>query len=251
MELLSQIAEMGPVTPSTLLGPFGELLRRQSNIAKDLTIRSFLYARLRNLLQRELVEKNGREYSITPPGLDYLPSQDSGTSDVHKIIKMEADHVKEELATALSSMDPFAFEQLIGQLLVAMNYNNVEVTTRGGDGGVDVIADMEMGITSVHEVVQVKRHQKNIQRKDLDALRGSLHRFKAVRGTLVTTSSFSRGTTEAALEPGAAPITLIDGKKLVDLLIEYGIGVRKKELTLLELDLSALDTDPLDEDASD
>ncbi len=120
-----------------------------------------------------------------------------------------------------------------------MSYDNVSVTSRSGDGGVDVVADIELGITSVREVVQAKRHKRTIQRKDLDALRGSLHRFRAVRGTIIATSKFSKGTREAAFEPGAAPITLIDGEKLVDLLIAHGIGVRKKTLEVLDLDPAA------------
>ena len=65
---------------------------------------------------------------------------------------------------------------------------------------------------------------------------GSLHRFQAVRGTIITTSDFAKGTREAAFEPGAAPITLINGEKLIDLLIEHRIGVHKKTVELLEID---------------
>jgi len=136
-------------------------------------------------------------------------------------------------------MDPFAFEHLVKRLLEEMDYQNVEVTTRSGDGGVDVVADIELGITSVREVVQAKRHKRTIQRKDLDALRGSLYRFDAVRGTIITTSRYSKGTTEAAFATGAAPITLIDGDKFIDLLIEHGIGVRKRTVELLAVDPDA------------
>ena len=99
---------------------------------------------------------------------------------------------------------------------------------------------IEVGITSIREVVQVKRHRGKIPRKDLDALRGSLHRFNSVRGTIVTTSQFAKGAREATLEPGTAPVTLIDGEKLLDLLIEHGIGVRKRMVGFLELDAPAL-----------
>ena len=116
-----------------------------------------------------------------------------------------------------------------------MDYQDVEVTSPSNDGGVDVIANIELGITSVREVVQAKRHKRPIQRKDLDALRGSLYRFNAVRGTIITTSRFSKGTQEAAFAGGAAPITLIDGDKLIDLLIQHGIGVRKKTVEVLEV----------------
>ena len=63
------------------------------------------------------------------------------------------------------------------------------------------------------------------------------------RGNGKTTSGFSSGTIKAANELGAAPITLIDGPKLVELLIEHGIGVRKKPIELWELDAGAFSGD--------
>lgn len=136
-------------------------------------------------------------------------------------------------------MDPYAFEHLIKQLLEAMNYQKVMVTSPSNDKGVDVVADIELGITSVREVVQAKRQKTNVQRPVLDALRGSLYRFQAVRGTIITTGNFSKGTVQVAFEPGAPPITLINGEKLIDLLIEYGLGVRNRTIELLELDADA------------
>jgi hypothetical protein len=110
---------------------------------------------------------------------------------------------------------------------------------REDDGGVDVVADIELGITSVREVVQAKRHKRTIQRKDLDALRGSLYRFNAVRRTIIATAPFSKGTSEAAFATGAAPITLIDGDKLIDMLIEHDIGVKKNKIEVLSVDADA------------
>jgi restriction system protein len=140
-------------------------------------------------------------------------------------------------------MDPYAFEHLIKDLLEAMGYHDVEVTAPSNDKGVDVIGRIQLGITEVKEVIQVKRHRKTIQRKDLDALRGCLHRFQAVRATLITTSRFSSGTEKAAFEFGAAPITLIDGVKLVDLLAAHKIGVKKRNIEVWEVDLSAFSAD--------
>ena len=77
-------------------------------------------------------------------------------------------------------------------------------------------------------------------RKVLDLLRGSLHRFDAVRGTIITTSGFSSGAIKAAHERGAAPITLIDGERLLDLLIENNIGVKKHEVKYYEFDRASL-----------
>ena len=46
---------------------------------------------------------------------------------------------------------------------------------------------------------------------------------------------------EAAFEAGVAPITLVDGNKLIDLLIQYGIGVRKRKIEVLGVDSEAFD----------
>ncbi|WP_199295681.1 hypothetical protein [Trichocoleus sp. FACHB-591] len=47
------------------------------------------------------------------------------------------------------------------------------------------------------------------------------------------------GLLQAAVERGAAPITLINGEKLIDLLIEHKIGVRTRSVEILELDADA------------
>ena len=161
------------------------------------------------------------------------------SSRTWSLAKKQEASVRESMRELLLDMDAFAFEHLVKRLLEEMDYQDVEVTSRSNDGGVDVIAQIELGITSVREVVQAKRHKRTIQRKDLDALRGSLYRFNAVRGTIIATSRFSKGTEEVAFAGGAAPITLIDGNKLIDLLIEHGIGVRKRTLEVLTVDPDA------------
>ncbi len=143
-------------------------------------------------------------------------------------------------------MDPYQFEHLVKRLLEAMGYEDVEVTKASNDKGVDVVADIELGISRVREVIQVKRQSSNVSRPVLDSLRGSLHRFDAVRATIITTGGFAKGAKNAAFEKGAAPITLIDGSTLIDLLSDNDIGVRRSEVKIMEFDsqsLRQIDTD--------
>jgi len=247
LKLLSIVADNGPARPSELVDDWGDYLKRRSAFGTETTIKDTMRRRLNNLLERRLVERKGNLYSATPEGLAYLQSTGDEDSvgggehhDLWALVRQQETIVRDSLREMLLDMDPFAFEHLVKRLLEELEYQNVEVTSRGGDGGVDVVADIELGITSVREVVQVKKHRRPIQRKDLDALRGSLYRFNAVRGTIVTTSRFAKGTQEAAFAIGAAPITLIDGDKLIDMLIEHGIGVRKRTIELLEVDADAL-----------
>ena len=247
IKLLSIVADNGPARAGGLVEEWGDYLSRRSRWSTESSTKDTMRRRLGNLIERDYVERKGNLYSATPKGLSCLQrirDEDSVSGDEHhevwSLVRKQANTVRNGLHELLYDMDPFVFEHLIKRLLEGMQYQDVHVTKKSGDGGVDVVGEIEVGITSIREVVQVKRHRGRIPRKDLDALRGSLHRFNAVRGTIVTTSQFAQGTQKAALEPGIAPITLIDGDKLLDLLIEHGIGVRKRTVELLELDAAAL-----------
>ena len=259
-KILSLVSELGPVRKAGVIGPWREYLFEVSNIRSDSSSYMTLYSRLRNLRDRGYVELKGVSYSVTDTGLKWLDDADlddaiSGTDvyqDIVTLARSQKDQIRDTVHEMLCEMDPYEFEKVVARLLIEMEYDDVYVTPPGGDHGVDVVATMEFGITKVKEVVQVKRagkKDKNVQRPVLDRLRGVLSKFQAGRGTIVTTGGFSSGTIEAANEFGAPPITLIDGPKLVELLIEHGIGVRKKPIELWELDASAFSGE--DEDGSD
>lgn len=245
VKLLRVVSDTGPVRLGELVEEWSEYLAKHSNFGRTSTIRDTLRRRLTNLLDRELIVREGAKYLATNAGVAYLeriapPEPPDELQQIRKLAKECEAAVRTSVREALLQMEPSAFEQLVGRLLEKMNYQKVEVVGQSGDGGVDVIAEIELGVTSVREVVQAKRHSRTVQRKDLDALRGSLYRFHAVRGTIVATSRFAKGAVEAAFAQGAAPITLIDGDKLIDMLIEHGIGVRKRKIELLSVDRDGL-----------
>lgn len=246
VELLTVVADSGPARFGTLVEPWAGFLGRHSRFRSPSTIRDTLRRRLRNLLDRSLVNRERQNYTVADAGFEYLErvGEDGPGADqlqaIRDLTRKREVTVREDLHEYLLSMDPTAFEHLVARLLEAMEYENVDVVGQSGDGGVDVVAEIELGVTSVREVVQAKRHRRTVQRKDLDALRGSLYRFDAVRGTIVTTSGFTQGTKDAAFAQGAAPITLIDGRKLIDLLIEHDLGVRKHLIEVLSIDLEGL-----------
>lgn len=248
--ILALLAERGPAAAGVLFKPWFEHVTRISRVRAETTARSFLYHRLRNLLARGYASRVGQKYEITETGLTWLKSSGfaekksvapDDTRRLWDLVQAQRNAVRVGLRQQLAKMDPYAFEQLVGRLLEAMDYTDVEVTTASNDKGVDVVGRIALGITDVKEVIQVKRQQGNVQRPILDMLRGSLHRFGAVKGTIISLGGFAKGARDAAFEPGAAPITLIDGDKLLDLMIENGIGVRTKTVELLELDEARLE----------
>lgn len=246
LHLLAIVAEHGPGKRSDVLPHFTQFLLQYSKVQSEAAISGRWYDRITNLVERKLVFRDGIIYQISPDGLKYLERSSSllqngsdqqaeKSSALRRLLNEQRSEVRRQIVEALRQVNPYQLENLIKTLLEAMGYENVEVTKQSGDGGIDVIGDIRVGITYVREVVQVKHHPRsNIQRPILDQLRGSLHRFKAYRGTIITTGRFSKGVQDAAFEQGAAPITLIDGERLIDLLIEHQIGVKRRSIEVLD-----------------
>lgn len=241
--LLREIAETGPEKRRSMMEAFATFCRSFTTLRAYSSIDMAHSYAVRNLLQRKLIEKTGHTYQITDSGLKYLGRFKDGDAEngtaIEELIKEKNAGVRQQLTEFLQSMNPYQFEHLIKLLLETMGYEAL-VTAAGNDKGVDVVAEIELGISRVKEVIQAKRFKGNIGRPILDQLRGSLHYFQAMRGTIITTGGFTKGTKEAAFLQGAAPITLIDGETLVNLLIEHDIGIRRREIRVLEFDADSL-----------
>jgi restriction system protein len=245
IQILKILAAKTKAKRGDLLPEWSDFLGKYSKSGAPSVAKDTLYRRLVNLIERGFVSREGSFYTITPAGLEYIAGEGGGPKPADDIPKPPSVFQainsynlaqRELLRQQLTTMNPYRFEHLIRNLLEAMGYEDVEVTQASGDKGVDVVAKVEFGITTITEVVQVKRHQSNIGRPVLDQLRGSLPYHDAIRGTLITVGGFSHGCKEAALFRGAAPIGLIDGEKLLDLLIEHEIGIRKRPAQLFEVD---------------
>jgi restriction system protein len=71
---------------------------------------------------------------------------------------------------------------------------------------------------------QAKKYSGSIGPEKVRELRGALA-GRADKGILITTGRFSRKAVEEASRAGA-PIDLIDGERLTELLLQYELGVR-------------------------
>lgn len=247
LQLLELLAGRDLAKRADLIPEWQAFLQQYSKFASDRSIKSTLYSRLYNLIDRKLASREGMSYQITDAGRRWLgkalPARKTDPrKELLEAVKRYNEQQKALLHEQISVMDPYKFEHLVGQLLEAMGYEQVEVTKASGDKGVDVVGQVQVGITTITEVVQVKRMQNSVNRPLIDQLRGALPYHKAIRGTLITTGKFSPNCAEAALFPGAAPITLIDGQRLVELLIENNVGIRRSNaVELLDVDLQLFD----------
>ena len=147
--------------------------------------------------------------------------------------------VKDGLLRRLHQMDAYDFEKLAGMLLSAIGFENVVVTKRSKDGGIDVRGTFVANdVIRSDMAVQVKRWERNVRAPDVQKLRGALDPHE--RGLLITTSGYEKGAKAEAARTNRQPIALMGGEQLVDLLIEHEIGVKRGNPDLLdEADLAA------------
>jgi restriction system protein len=244
LELLVILSGKTKAKRADILPQWSAFLKEHSNYKTDSSIQDTLRNRLINLVDRGLVERNGNNYTLSSTGQTYLSSLPienlNPRRDVQRAVEVFNEQQRLTMRAMLEKMHPYKFEHLVRDLLEAMGYEDVIVTKQSGDKGVDVVATVQFGITTITEVVQVKRYKGNVTRDEIDKLRGALVYQKAIRGTLITLGGFSKGCAEASVYPGGAPIGLIDGEKLLELLEKHEIGIRRVSLPLLELDEEAL-----------
>ena len=143
--------------------------------------------------------------------------------------------IRKALHKKLFSMSWDAFEELVARLLAEMGFEDIEVTSRGRDGGIDVRGTLVVGdVIRTNMAVQVKRWKRNVQAPVVQQVRGSLGAHE--QGLIITTSDFSSGARKEAARPDATPVGLMNGEQLVLLLAEHEIGVTRRSHDLFELE---------------
>jgi restriction system protein len=158
----------------------------------------------------------------------------------HRIEQHNAE-VRRAVRERLHAMAPAEFEALIGQLLVAIGFADVSVTTYSGDGGIDVRGTLVVGdVIRTRMAVQVKRWRQNVQAPTVQQVRGSLGAHE--QGLIITTGGFTSGARDEAELPDRDPVALMDGDQVVALLVQHSLGVRRNPYSLLELSFEEEDS---------
>ena len=142
--------------------------------------------------------------------------------------------VRKTLLDRLRDGSPKAFEELVGEVLVALGFEEVIVTPIAGDGGVDVRGTLVVGeVVRIRMAIQAKRWKGNVGAPVVQQVRGSLGAHE--QGLIITTSDFSRRARQEAMRADAAPVALMNGEQLVALLAEKEVGVQREGYDLFML----------------
>lgn len=149
--------------------------------------------------------------------------------------------VKSELLAQLHSADPYFFEQIVIDVLVAMGYGGsrseaAKVTRKSNDGGIDgIINEDRLGLDVIY--VQAKRYQANVGRNDVQNFVGALAGNQAHKGIFITTSDYIDSAVEYA-KTVPQKVILVNGSRLADLMIEHNVGVSsEKKIVLKRVDM--------------
>ncbi len=143
-----------------------------------------------------------------------------------------------ELLEKVRASSPQFFEEVVIRLLVAMGYGGSLTDAgqrigRSGDGGVDgIIKEDRLGLDVV--CIQAKRWENTVGRPVVQAFVGSMEMYRARKGVLLTTSSFSADAQDYVNRIESKKVVLIDGETLSDLMIDYNIGVSVAETYLVK-----------------
>lgn len=119
-------------------------------------------------------------------------------------------------------LDDKEFEVLITHLLTALGFEGSERTGKTGDGGVDATGELNISnLAKVKVFVQAKRYKlgSKVSANVVKQLRQAIP-FGG-QGAFITTADYQCGASDVALEPNFPRIGLINGRQLVDLLVEH------------------------------
>ncbi len=123
-------------------------------------------------------------------------------------LNMELLVEKEILRNKLLSINPYDFEEVMAALVKHTGFNNVEVTKKSGDGGIDIKANLEHHFSpEIEFIFQVKRWRHSVGRPDIANLRGSIgyNNF----GVMISTSHFTKSAITEANADEKKPINLV------------------------------------------
>ncbi|HSN77551.1 MAG TPA: restriction endonuclease [Anaerolineae bacterium] len=172
------------------------------------------------------------------PTEDYTSQEIEETiapSDSSSGLTTSADY-RTELLDMIRSLPPSGFERLCQRLLRESGFQQVEVTGRSGDGGIDGKGLLRINpLLSMQVVFQSKRYQAGtpVTVSQIRDLRGAMA-GRTDKGILITTSTFTSDARKEALREGVPPIELVDGQKLVTMFEELELGLIPK--TVYDID---------------
>lgn len=165
-------------------------------------------------------------------------SKKNDESDIEEISIIDSqDDI--ELLDILKELPPDGFERICQRLLRESGFQEVKVTGKSGDGGIDGYGILQINpLVSFNVLFQCKRFKGSVGPSVIRDFRGAMQ-GRADKGIIITTGTFSAESKKEARRDGAPPIEIVDGDKLVEMFQSLELGVIPK--VVYEIDDSFFD----------
>lgn len=165
-------------------------------------------------------ERDAQE-KVSPPehetGEETIAPNDTAVSDDSLYRK--------NLLEMLMSLPPSGFERLCQRLLRESGFEQVIVTGRSGDGGIDGQGILQINpFVSFKVLFQCKRYSGTVSVSQVRDFRGAMM-GRADKGIILTTGTFTSDSQKEAVRDGVPPIELVNGEKLLDMFENLELGL--------------------------
>jgi len=233
-------------------GKYGLIWRRHVNIAANSLVNS---GKLLGIKRGWFINPDQPNVE-TSDSDEESPFSDGETSAPEAVIAQSyrdhLDRLKKELRQKIMDNSPEFFEELVLDLIFKMGYcgsrADAEAVGRSGDGGIDgIIKEDKLGLDLIY--VQAKRLQGKVEVDKVRDFTGALDRKGARKGIFITTSDFTQPAKKFVEEVTSKRIILIDGKQLVQLMVDHSLGISLGNFyQLKEVDMAYFTMDDAGED---
>ena len=141
---------------------------------------------------------------------------------------IESSDYQAELLSLLQSLPPSGFERLCQRLLREAGFEQVTVTGKTNDGGIDGHGIFqENTFVSSRVLFQCKRYKGSVSASQIRDFRGAMI-GRADKGIIITTGSFTKEAKQEAHR--VLPlIEMVDGDKLINLFEKLELGLKPKK----------------------
>lgn len=172
-------------------------------------------------VQTIIKDVNTQTRGAVDEGVDAAPSPSGAVP--------AAGNYREELARTLQALPAAGFERFCQRLLRESGFQEVTVTGRSGDGGIDGIGILQVNpLVSFKVLFQCKKYAGSVVPSQVRDFRGAMT-GRADKDIIITTGSFTAEARKEAIRDGAPPIELVDGEKLAGMLEELQLGLKPRQ----------------------
>jgi restriction system protein len=173
----------------------------------------------------------GEDYKTDPAYRSNLNLED--VSDDYRV------SFKQKVLNKLLDISPAQFEKFAETLLKGYGFQKTEVTGKTGDGGIDGHRQLRVGLAVIRAAFQCKRWQNSVGPKEVRGFRGAIQ-GQYEQGYFFTTSTFTKSAQQESIKMRAVPGILFEGDQIVEIMIERGVGIKRRPIELYEDQLEEL-----------